>query len=279
VTDHWAILPWVNNPVLTGQAIDDLLAQSLPGVRILVVGQGTSKEDREWLDKAIDIRGDHRVLAWHWNPQMPSLSGLWNKALQFVWDLGGTEALVINNDTRTVPKTYERLLYALQHRDAWFVSAVGKSEREWTGDLWKHWIAVEPGPTDMGGPDFSCYLIAKAGHDKYPFDESLMPAFTEDCCAHREYMLGGDGSRIFSINQPYLHYASQTIKTYSPEQRRKFDQQYQRVVARYTELWGGRPNEETYVVKGDPSSARQGVTNPDLQRRVQAGEPALAPEA
>ena len=55
----------------------------------------------------------------------------------------------------------------------------------------------------------------------------------------------------------------------------KFDRQYSGVVKHYTTLWGGPPNQERYTIKGDPDSARDGVTTPELQRRVQAGEPAV----
>lgn len=275
MSDHWAIMPFLNAPEMTWQATEDLLAQSLPGVRVLLVDQGASQEDRDWIDAEIDKRQDHRVLCWHYLPMLPSLSAVWNRALDFVWELGGTEALVVNNDVRCVSETYARLLTALQQRSAWFVSAVGKSEREWTDGMWKDWCAVEPGPTDMGGPDFSCFVLAREGHAKYRFDESLRPAYTEDCCAHREYMLGGDGGKIFSINVPYLHYASGTLKHYTPEAREKFAKAHSGVLARYTQLWGGKPNQETYTVKGDPASAREGVTNPELQRRVQAGEAVL----
>jgi hypothetical protein len=271
MSDHWAIMPWVNQVPMTLQAVEDLLAQSLP-TRVLLIGQGTSKEDREAVDQWVDRRGDHRVLCWSWNPGVPSLSACWNRALAFVWELGGEEALVVNNDVRLHRDTCAILLDELRHRTALFVSAVGVKEDQfatWGGKF------REDSPT--GGPDFSCFLISRKGHERYPFDESLMPAFTEDCCCHREYMLGGDGARIFSVNLPYLHYASQTIKHYTSEQRQRFDKQYAGVVARYTQLWGGRPNEETYTVKGDPSSAREGVTNPDLQRRVQAGVSALPP--
>ena len=100
----------------------------------------------------------------------------------------------------------------------------------------------------------------------------------EDLDSHRRYMLGGDGARIFSVNLPFLHYASGTLKSYTPEQKAKFDRQYAGVVRRYTELWGGPPNQETYTVKGHPGSVCLTVTTPELQRRVQAGESIMYPK-
>ncbi len=87
-------------------------------------------------------------------------------------------------------------------------------------------------------------------------------------------MLAGDGPRIFSVNLPFLHFASGTIKQFTPEARARFNRGYDQAVKYYTRMWGGRPNEERFTLKGDPTSAREGVTTPELQHRVQAGEPA-----
>lgn len=278
----WVIMPFVNNPEMTLQAVEDCLAQTV-STRVLLVDQGAAKPVRDAIDLYIDQRKDHRVLCWHYNPPLPSLSGVWNRALRFVWELGGVEALVVNNDVRVTSGMVECLSRVGERETALFISAVGVRETEWHSAppqddpyLWAS--AFHDGPMyNKGGPDFSCFLLTKAGHDKYPFDESYQPAFCEDCSNHREYMLGGDGGKIFSINLPYLHYASQTLKAYSPEEQAKFNKQYAGVIATYTRHWGGPPNLETYTRKDDPSSAREGVTNPELQRRVQAGDPAYAP--
>lgn len=276
MNEHWAIVPWIDNVEMTLQAVEDLLAQTLP-CRVLLVDQGSSQESREQVDQYIDQRGDHRVLCWHCNPAYPSLSAAWNRALRMVWELGGTEALVVNNDVRLHALTYGILRMNMHRTDALFVSAVGVREEQFTkwcaeGDTFTDETISGVGANDKGGPDFSCFLLSKAGHEKYPFDESFQPCYGEDCSAHREYMLGGDGPRIFSVNLPFLHYASGTLKSYTPEQRAKFDRQYAGVMATYTRHWGGPPNQERFMAKDDPASAREGVTNPELQRRVQAGE-------
>ena len=253
MADRWAIMPWVNSPEMTWTAVEDLLAQSLPGVRVLLISQGASREDREEIDRRIDRREDTRVLPWHWNPGVPSLSAVWNRALEFVWELGGEAALVCNNDLRLSPDTYGHLLKVLQRCDALFVSAVGVREGQFNRanflDVETYTVADAKGdghPVSPGGPDFSCFLISRAGHAKYPFDESFIPAFCEDLDAHRRYMLGGDGDRIFSVNLPYLHYASQTIKHYTPEQRQRFDRGFASCKAYYARKWGGPVNEEVY---------------------------------
>lgn len=256
---------------MTLQAVEDCLAQTVP-TRVLLIDQGASKADREAVDEWIDQRADHRVLCWHYNPPLPSLSACWNRALKFVWELGGTEALVVNNDVRLYQDTVEVLSKIRAVYEALFVSAVGVKESQFTP---ANPFDVEATGAQKGGPDFSCFLLSKKGHEKYPFDEGFVPCYVEDLDEHRRYMLGGDGSRIFSVNLPFLHYASGTIKAMTKEEKQTFDRGYQQVVARYTQLWGGGPNQETYCVKGDPTSAKEGVTTPELQRRVQAGEAVL----
>ena len=100
--------------------------------------------------------------------------------------------------------------------------------------------------TQRGGPDFSCFVITKECHSKYKFDENFAPAFFEDNDFHRQVELGGDGDRIFSINVPYLHYGSQTIKQWTGERREKFDQAFVKCREYYVSKWGGMPHHETF---------------------------------
>ena len=272
----WVIMPWLNSVAMTLLAVEDCLAQTVP-TRVLLVDQGASQADREVIDQWIDRRDDHRVLCWHFLPMLPSLSMVWNRALRFVWELGGQEALVVNNDVRLARGTVACLQRVMAMEKALFVSCVGVREASWPTDppqddphQWSS--AFHDGPMyTKGGPDYSCFLIAHAGHWTYPFDEGFIPAFREDLDSHRRYMLGGDGAKIFSVNVPYLHYASGTLKAYSPEERAKFNRANQANRAYYQSKWGGDVNEETYTVAFDAGSARAGVTTPELQRRVQAG--------
>jgi hypothetical protein len=261
-------MPFLNAPEMTWQAVEDGLNQSLPGVRVLLVDQGASRADREDLDARIDAREDHRVLCWHYLPMLPSLSAVWNRALKFVWELGGTEALVVNNDVRLHKETYNLLLRTLQEQAVLFVSAVGVREGQFNAD--ELMVGV---PEGHGGPDFSCFLTSREGHDKYPFDELFRPAYHEDLDLHRRYMLGGDGDKIFSVNLPFLHYASGTIKAYTPEERAAFNAKFAACKAYYTQKWGGGPNAETFFAPFDAGvvgTTTAGLptppTTPDLQR-------------
>ena len=272
----WCIMPVVSNAAMTEAAISDLLAQSVPTV-VLVILQGVEIALR---DRFLAIaEQEPRVLVWDHNPPLPSLSATWNCGLRAAWAAGGTEALVVNNDVRLRDDTIYWLQRVVRGEmtisdgklpDApLFVSAVGVDEISWkTGsqiELQDAYIGQS-----FGGPDFSCFLIAKAGHEKYPFDEHFIPAFCEDCSTHREYMLNGDGERIFSINLPYWHIGggSNTLKSMSAEQRAKHERAIEQSRRYYEWCWGGPPNAERYTIKGDPRSAQDGVTNPELQRAI-----------
>lgn len=265
---NWAIMPVLNNLEMTTQAIHDLLAQTGAGegLRVLVINQGGSDELRSGLE-ALSERTHGRVLVWSHLPPLPSLSATWNRGLEFVWGCGGREALVVNNDVRLHTQTYALLSEVARESDALFVTAVGVREGQFDeyadhGDL---------DPERRGGPDFSCFLITKEAHRKYPFDEAFIPAYCEDLDAHRRYMLGGDGARIFSINVPYLHYASGTTKAFSLEERAAFAQRSQIARQHYRAKWGGEVNAERFAA---PFSGVvvEGVTTPELQAKIQAGE-------
>jgi hypothetical protein len=260
------IMPVVNGWSYTEQAIYDCLGQTVQP-RVLVVGQGVDYDLRVALEHLAEKFPD-RLLCWFADPAYLSLSGVWNRALTFAWATGLAEAMVVNNDTRLVPRTYEILQQALQEQHALFVSAVGVRAEQFDLD-------AEYRDVDLlahGGPDFSCFLISQECHDHFKFDENHIPAFAEDLTYHREVLLAGEGRRIFSVNVPYLHYASQTLKTMTAEQRQRTEQRIDASSrAYYQRVWGGPVNAERYAVKGDPTSARDGVTTPELQRAALAG--------
>lgn len=263
----WVVMPIVNQRDYVIAAINDCLHQSVP-TRLLIVGQDCDSDLRREVEQIAEQEPE-RIFCWWFTPALPSLAQAWNTALRFAWTTGGTEALVVNSDVRIHRRTVEVLRRYLHEADALFVSAVGVTADQYDPSS----IPMEPdgsGLTSRGGPDFSCFLITKACHDRYQFDHGHIPCYGEDCSYHREMMLGGDGHRIFSINMPYLHYASGTLKAMTPERRAAVEAQINGISRKYYEAcWGGPVNHERYTIKGDPSSAQDGVTNPDLQRAIQ----------
>lgn len=278
----WAIMPVLAGPEMTEAALSDLLAQSVP-TRVLVINQGVDDAFRDHLEALAEQ--DQRIFLWHHQPPLPSLSASWNLALDLVWHANGTEALVVNNDVRLIPRTIEGLLGAMNATQSLFVSAVGVTPDDYAARpedpmYWYDYAKMQV--VSKGGPDFSCFLISRACHQKYRFDEGFIPAFCEDLDYHRRLMLAGDGAKIFSINLPYLHLASQTLKTLPPEEAQRIRQSIDaNSRAYYAKKWGGPVNAETFwrPFDGESEHAVPGYfrdpTTPALQRDQQQREQQL----
>ena len=275
---NWIIMPVLAGPEMTEAALADCLAQSIP-TRILVINQGVEDSFRERLERLSEEYPD-RIFVWSHMPPLPSLAATWNRALDFVWETSGTNALVVNNDVRLHPRTVELLDGVMGHTEALFVSAVGVTAEQFdpVAPIDDRWLTPpdEEGwghPNNPGGPDFSCYLISKEGHQKYRFDEAFTPAFCEDLDAHRRYMLGGDGDKIFSVNLPFLHLSSQTLKQVGDEKRLAINRQIETGSrAHYARKWGGSVNREIFyspflndVEASKIWKDRCGPTTPELQ--------------
>lgn len=281
----WIIMPVLSNPEMTLAAISDCLAQSVP-TRLLIILQGVHGGFRSQIEQLAEE--EPRVLVWSHDPPLPSLSASWNRALDFVWACGGTEALVVNNDVRLDPRTVSILQAVL----TWpkmgnlFVSAVGVTQEQFdarpdplfdvpTGDLPIPQLQQIYTDLPKGGPDFSCFLISKVCHEQYRFDEALIPAFLEDLDLHRRMMLNGDGEKIFSINLPFHHVGagSNTLKSMESAARQRLEHAITHGArAHYRRKWNGDANQERLTIPFDMSTDQDGVTTPDLQRMVQ-GEP------
>jgi hypothetical protein len=277
----WCVMPVLAGPAMTEAAISDLLAQSVP-TRILVINQGVDDAFRDRLERLAEQ--DSRIFVWHHQPPLPSLSASWNLALETVWHSGGDVALVVNNDVRLHPRTVQILHTVLNQQNALFVTAVGVREaefdptRDYTTLGTAEWMAFSHA---RGGPDFSCFLISRDCHHRFQFDEHFIPAFCEDLDYHRRLLLAKEGSRIFSVNLPYLHLASQTLKLLpAPEAERIRGAIEHQSRAYYAKKWGGPVNQERFVIPfgggfSEPDAKDDGsATTPALQAWSKAQETA-----
>lgn len=268
--EPWAIIPVLAHPAYTEAAIADCLAQTRP-CRVLVINQGVDTPFRQRLER---IAEDHdRLFLWSHQPPLPSLAATWNRALRFAWETGATEALVINNDVRLAPNTIEQLDGVMGHTDALLVTGVGVGPKQFTvGQGVLPVMLSAPNDDglgvvlDRGGPDFSCFYISQAAHAQYPFDEAFIPAYCEDVDLHRRMLLDGNGHRIFSVNVPFLHHGSITLKTVDEKTRAAIEQRTAAISrVHYRAKWGGDVNEERYTVPFAPSSEAKDATTPELQ--------------
>lgn len=263
----WCVMPVLAGPEMTEAAIGDLLVQSVP-TKILIVNQGVDDAFRSHLER-LSEQDPARIFLWHHQPPLPSLSATWNLALDTIWQTGGNIALVVNNDVRLHPDMVLVLTSELRRKRALFVSAVGVRKDQFDPN-----VPLSFGDTH-GGPDFSCFLIARECHQAFRFDEAFIPAFCEDLDYHRRLMLAGEGKRIFSVNVPYLHLASQTLALVGGQEAERIRRQIEsQSRAYYAKKWGGPVNHERYLVPfgHGPHCNRDGVTTPDLQRMVQEGD-------
>ena len=255
---NWVIMPYLDNLDQTLTAAQDALAQTVPDLKLLLIDNGSQQR--------LQDMDDSRIYCWRHQPSLLSLAATWNTALRFVWAAGGEHALVINNDVRLRRDTYQALLQVLRATQAWFVSGVGTAPAQFDAEAILSYDGASLLQDHRGGPDFSCFLIAKGCHQQYPFDEGFVPAFCEDLDYHRRLMLDGHRDKIFGVNLPFLHYGSQTLKTMEPEKRAKKEQQISvGSRAHYHAKWGGDVNQERYTRPFDPTSDQDHVTTPELQ--------------
>ena len=294
----FVIMPVLAQPEYTRAAIADVLAQTVP-TRLLIVNQGVDDAFREELERIAEAHSD-RVFLWSHVPSLLSLAATWNRALDFVWETGGECALVVNNDVRLRADTVEMLeaVLTFPKQQNLFVSCVGVTPEQFDPTV-KPLIEDHPGgwstipdlqqaylDIPKGGPDFSCFLISKACHDRYRFDENFTPAFCEDLDYHRRLLLDGEGDKIFSVNLPYLHYGSATIKSVDSKTKARIESAISAGSrAYYEKKWGGPVNNETFyapfnqVENCDPflvSFYPQPPTTPALQSVVEKMTSGLA---
>lgn len=250
----------------TLRAAEDVLQQT-EECRLLLINNGSGDEDRRLAESWV---GQHhpRVMLWSHDPQLPSLNWCWNAACEFAWRSGAEAAWIVNNDTRFHREMLACLKACLDGElRPLFVSGVGVRETDYEHadpECYNEGAWAQAIDYPHGGPDFSCFLISRECHQRFPFDSNL--TYSGDNDYHRQLMLAGEGRRIFSVNLPYLHYASRTINR-SPEALEAHHRVNAQHLAYYERKWGGRPNAERFTEPFKAESTADGVTNPELQNR------------
>lgn len=267
------IIPFLDLASMTIQAGEDAAAQRMPQQPlIMLMDNGSQPTETEKVSNwAMEQSGGVLLL-----PCSGTLSRVWNRALNLCWKLGAEDALVMNNDARITSWTYETLRNVMRGgsgSDALFVSAVNVAEDQWlsylaaVADFSEFGQRMNRDPISYatrGGPDYSCFLISKDCHQRFPFDEQL--TYRNDIDHHRRIMLAGEGRRIFSIPLPYRHLASQTIHR-TPEAYAEHCRKDAEHEAYYFRKWGGGPNQETFA-DGFSDLVMPKMSTPELQRRV-----------
>jgi hypothetical protein len=216
------IMPVMCGIQMTKAALDSALAQDVGDIFILVIDNGSRDGTGPWLRT---LTNPHITVIQHLQPI--SLNRLWNKALELAFhSLHLPDALVINNDVTLRTDTYR----ILRDTGLPFVTGVGVDSAQQA-------ISARPNPASRTPhPSFSCFLIRKETWDTVgPFDEQFW-AWTADGDYHlRMDALGIDA---WSIDLPFHHIGSATIKGVSPEEHLRLCRLSDEDRAKFHAKWG-----------------------------------------
>lgn len=249
---NWAVVLAYNNVHLTKAAVASLQAQDIEGgVQVLVIDNCSKDGTGAWLDSRPDLYTLRLTT-------QDSVAGCWNRALKWLFvEHGVPYALVTNNDVVLRPDSYRWLVAD----GGVFVTCVGKRDAQCVEP--PH---IEPNPANKRPhPDFSCYLIRRECFDKVgAFDENFKRAFYEDNAYH--LLMYRAGIRAESLELPFYHYGSATIKHCDPRERLEIQRQSQKNKEYFKEKFGfeaGSP--EYYAAFGHQApvdqSGQAGDTN------------------
>ena len=189
-----------NNLHLTKLAVRSALAQDYP-CDLIVIDNASSDGTAQWMMTKTFVS----VTC----VKQRSLSACWNLGIgtAFLPPLAHKHVLVLNNDVEIRPDAY-RLLIA---HGGPFVTCVSVRTRE-------ELRYPDPPTSESPHPDFSCFLLRQECWRRVgPFDESYYPAFCEDNKMHVK--MHRAGIRAVSIDVPFLHHGSATIKACDPAER------------------------------------------------------------
>lgn len=254
---NWVVIPFLDEWDMTKATLLDCLRMRVGGRRpnIMLVSNGSSitTEDNAamFVQACNELIPDVDVLLTNHPGAGIPLNHAWNIALWQIWEFGGQRALVVNNDVELHNWTFTKLWTVMLQAQALFVTGIGVTPEQFaeaTGALHTEDSGGVLWPGNRGGPDFSCFLIRKECHERYPFDPHF--TFAGDWDYHRRLIVGGDGELIFGVNVPYLHLGngSQTLKRLrvtDPDRAAQIERTADEHRALYAEKWGGTFGQET----------------------------------
>lgn len=228
-----------NNVHLTKRAYKTARGQDYP-CRVLVVNNASTDGTAAWIQSAqcSETVVGTTVLTY---AEQQSVAKTWNDALWLAWHWGYQEALVINNDVELRPDTYSVLRNVLQEYCLSLATGVSVDTRE-------QFQAPNPASWSFSShPDFSCFMITRLTNKLVgPFDEGYFPAYCEDSDYHvRMHRLELEAT---SIDLPFYHKRSQTLKNASPEEQHLIRKAADRNRERFRQRYGCSPDSPEYAL-------------------------------
>jgi GT2 family glycosyltransferase len=166
------------------------------------------------------------------HPENKGVSYGWNVGLDFLFEDGITEnILVLNNDAIIPSWFYRRLL----NYDQPFITGV----------------AVDVMPTEQvphcpltPNPDFSAFLIRRDAWERIGKFDERMKIYCSDCDYHiRGHRLGVP---MLKANVPYYHVNSQTLKRADPDDREAIQTQANKDREVFKNIYNCLPGTEEY---------------------------------
>ena len=225
-----------NNLHLTKRAVASALAQTIP-CDVFVYDNASTDNTKEWLQSQSNI---YSICCY----EQFSLAGIWNKALRHAFRYH-KQALVLNNDVEIRPDTYEWLSSFYYFGFTTGVSVRTSAELQYP-DKQPDAISLHP--------DFSCFCITKETYELVgPFDSLYYPAFYEDNDYH--VRMHRKGINAISIDLPFLHHGSQTIKLADPKEANRIKHYADKNKERFRRLYGCYPGTPAYDKLFDNSRA------------------------
>lgn len=225
---NWIVVPVRNSLHFTKGALPTFLAQDIGNVRVLLLDNDSTDGTGAW------ARAQNDVLYWHRRPPL-SVAASWNLCLKWLFGEQRQErVLVSNNDVLLRPDTYRLLV----EDGGQFVTATGVNSLEQMNQTPEPW-------KKRPNPDFSCFVIRKECYQKVgPMDESYAGGYVEDCDYH--VRMHRAGVLAHSIGLPFLHYASGTIKSATPEEQNRIQKAAEVNRKRFFDKYGCYPGTKEY---------------------------------
>ena len=218
-----------NSLTYTKACVESVLKQSVP-INLLIIDNASTDGTGIWLRSAdLDISCVSV-------PEPLSVSEAWNLGLEWFWNQGAQEALVLNNDVEIRPTTYIELKHYLNKHNKGVVTGGGADTRE---------LYEVPYPeewTEINHPHFSAFMIARWAWERlHGFDEEYKGAYVEDCDLHvRAHRAGISCVRI---ELPFLHHISCTIKDSDPVEVQRIQQNAEHNRQRFQSKYGCLPTD------------------------------------
>ncbi len=101
-------------------------------------------------------------------------------------------------------------------------------------------------------PDYSAFLISRETHLKVPFDQQYEGGHFEDNSSH--VRLHRAGIKAISINLPFLHHRSSTLKHADAREKERINQAFDANKARFLKEFGCVPGTPAYAELFSPAS-------------------------